>query len=441
MKKPAWKKMSFSFFASLLAVTALMAPQAAGAESLEIDGSAAILVDANSGQILFEDNIDEQLAIASMTKMMTEYLVLEAVETGEIAWDDEVEINDHVRSLSLQRDLSNVPLRQDYTYTVEDLYDSLAIYSANASTMALAEHISGSETAFVERMNEKAGELGLDQYEFINSSGLNNSSLAGEHPEGTGEDAETTLSARSVAQLASHLLSDYPEVLETASVTEKTFEAGPGEYIEMTNWNSMLPGMEEGLAYEGVDGLKTGFTNAAGNSFTSTAERDGMRLITVVMGTELREDRFNETAKLLDFGFDEFTQQTIIEEGTTPDENGVLPVSDGVEKEVSIASGSALTTLLQNGEEEGYTVDVQLDEDKVNEEGELLAPLEAGESVGTLSVSFDEEVDYLFGTNESGVDLVVEEEVEKAGWFRSAMRGIGDFFSGIWTSVAGTITG
>lgn len=434
-----WAKVSLLFTLILALVTVPI--QQAEANSVDIDASAAIMINGDTGQILFEQNIDEQLAIASMTKMMTEYLLFEAIEEGQIAWDDTVHIEDHLYPLSHQGGLSNVMFRPDYDYTVEDLYESMAIYSANASTMALAAHIAGSETAFVQQMNDKAAELGLDQYDFVNSSGLNNSSLDGHHPEGTPADGETSMSARSVAQLAFHLVKDYPEVLETASVPFAEFQAGPDETVDMPNWNQMLPGMSH--EYEGVDGLKTGTTSAAGNSFTGTAVRDGSRLITVVMNAgdpQIRTERFVETAKLFDHGFNNFEETTIVEEGQEPEEN-VLSISGGKETEVSVVTAESLKISTPRNTEQDFTLEVVLDEERTNEDGELIAPIEAGESIGTLKVNFNEETDYIQGAQQSGVNLVAVEGVEEAGWFTMSMRGIGGFFSGIWTSVSDTVAG
>ena len=211
--------------------------------AFDIEAESAILVDAKTGKILFQKNIDQPLPTASMTKMMSEYLILEAIKEGKISWDQEVPISDFVRELSLETNLSNVPLRQDETYTVRQLYESVAIYSANASTIALAELIAGSETEFVKMMNEKGEELRLGDFKFVNSTGLNNSDLKGRHPEGTGENEENIMSARATAKLAFALLRDYPEVLETASIPKLDFRAGPNEVITMENWNWMLPGI------------------------------------------------------------------------------------------------------------------------------------------------------------------------------------------------------
>ncbi|MCL7749872.1 D-alanyl-D-alanine carboxypeptidase [Halalkalibacter sp. MEB205] len=411
--------------------------------AFDLQAESAILVDANTGKILYQKNIDAILPTASMTKMMSEYLILEAINEGTISWNQEVPISDFVRSLSLYTALSNVPLRQDHSYTVEQLYQSVAIYSANASTIALAELIAGSETEFVRMMNEKAAELGLEDYEFVNSTGLNNSDLLGNHPEGTGENAENMMSARATAKLAYHLINDYPEVLETASIPTLTFEAGPDEQIEMRNWNWMLSGIEAQHDYQGVDGLKTGYTSAAGNAFTGTAERNGMRFITVVMRTGTRDDRFNETAKLLDHGFNNFSSAEIVGSGYAPEGLDILPVAAGKEREVTISSVEPLTTVIRNGEEDLYATELVLDNNVLNEDGEIVAPFEAGAEVGTLSLVYTGEGDeeFLYPTQRAEVLVVTDSAVEKAGWFSMTMRAIGGFFSGIWNGVADTVKG
>ncbi len=442
MKQPVLKQRLIMMLAIVLIVTLVGQAKPVSAE-LDLEAESAILVDAKTGKILYQKNIDAILPTASMTKMMSEYLILEALNADEITWEQEVPISDFVRSLSLQTALSNVPLRQDATYTVRDLYESVAIYSANASTIALAELIAGSETAFVQLMNDKGEELGLEDYEFVNSTGLNNSDLGGNHPEGTGENAENMMSAKATAKMAFSLLRDYPEVLETASIPEKDFQAGPEEVIPMENWNWMLPTIRPQHDYEGVDGLKTGYTSAAGNTFTGTAERSGMRLISVVMRTETRDDRFNETAKLLDYGFNNFSYAELIPSGFSPEGENVVAVSNGKEKEVSVSSAEPLETVIANGDEEAYSPVMEFHSDALNEDGHLIAPFEAGEEVGTLALAYEGEhlEDYLFANQQVEVAMVTDSAVEKAGWFTRTMRAVGGFFSSIWSLAVETVQG
>ncbi|WP_346726988.1 D-alanyl-D-alanine carboxypeptidase family protein [Bacillus suaedae] len=440
-----FKKPLMAMLMVVLVLTLAIQPERAEA-SLNLDAEAAIVIDAESGKILYSKMIDSVLPIASMTKMMSQYLIFEAIEDGTITWDQEVPISDFVRQLSHDKSLSNVSLRQDYPYTVKELYESVTIYSANGSMIALADLIAGSEAAFVQKMNEKAAELGLEDYEFVNSTGLNNSDMAGNHPEGTEADAENVLSARATAKLAFHLIHDYPEILETASIPVKMFQAGPGEEERMENWNWMISGIKpdlERFAYEGIQGLKTGSTDTAGAAFTGVAKRGDLQLISVVMRTPTREARFTETKKLLDYGFSQFSKTELFSTGFIPEGEGTLPVIGGKEQEVSISSTVPVSTVIKNGEEELYSVELVLDEEQLNEDGELVAPIEDGQEVGKLELVYsgEEVIDYLYPSQKVEVAVATETSVEAAGWFTMTMRAIGGFFSGIWTGVADTVGG
>ncbi|WP_051556562.1 D-alanyl-D-alanine carboxypeptidase family protein [Alkalihalobacterium bogoriense] len=435
VKVQANKGILFLVIAMMVSALFFQQPLQANA-AFDVEAEAAILVDANSGKILYQKNADANLHIASMTKMMSEYLILEAIAENRLTWDQTVPISNFVRQLSLYTDLSNVPLRQDETYTVKELYESVAIYSANASTIAIAELMYGSEAGFVQAMNDKAEELGLEEYMFVNSTGLNNSDLLGQHPQGTAADEENRMSAKATAKLAYHLITDYPEVLETASIPTKIFKEGTDDAIHMMNWNWMLPTIETQHDYEGIDGLKTGFTLNAGNCFTATAERNGVRLISVVMGTASRADRFNETEKLLNYGFNQFETVELVPAGYQGEEP-VLPVVSGKEKEVAVATEEALSLLIKTGEEQLYSPVITFSDE------DLVAPLEQGEVVGTLTVQYDGEgsIEYLVANQKDQVNIVTIEAVERAGWFSRTLGSIGGFFSSIWTSVSETVKG
>ncbi|GAK11976.1 D-alanyl-D-alanine carboxypeptidase family protein [Geomicrobium sp. JCM 19039] len=434
-------------YISLIAATALLTtmatPISAEAQSPELQADASILIDMNSGVILHGDEIDTQLPVASMSKMMTEYLVNRAIDAGELSWDDEVSVTDEIALLSQDTALSNVFLRTDVTYTIEELYESMAIYSANGATIALAEAVSGSEAAFVDLMNETASELGLDDTVFVNSTGLNNASMQGFHPEGTDENAENEMSARDTATLAYRLITEYPEILDTASIPQMQFREGTNDEITMLNWNRMLPGL--GQEYDGVDGLKTGSTSRAGSAFTGTVEQDGTRLLSVVMRTESHEERFNQTATLYDYGFEEFVETEMIAEGDQDPEHMMLEVPNGQEQEVAIAAGEQLVLPIQEGEEELYEVSFTLDPDALNEDGTIDAPIEAGQTVGYAMVEYQGEGEYEFLTNaheqRQTVPVVIQENVDRSNWFVLSMRGIGDFFSGLWSRTTETIGG
>ncbi|WP_424955148.1 D-alanyl-D-alanine carboxypeptidase family protein [Jeotgalibacillus salarius] len=410
---------------------------------------AAILLEAETGKVLYAENADTQLGIASMTKMMTEYLLLEAIANGEVAWDDQYTVTDKTYELSQDRSLSNVPLRNGEQYSVQELYEAMVIYSANAATIALAEMVSGSEGEFVQLMNEKAAELELGDYNFVNTTGLNNADMLGYHPEGTGVDEENVMSARGTAKLAYHLLNDFPEVLETSSIPKKVFREGTDDAIDMENWNFMLPSLV--FEYEGADGIKTGTTDFAGYTFTGTAERDGMRLISVVMnatdenGVGSYAARFGATAELFDYGFGNFAMQEILPANYTVEGQETLPVDKGTEDTVAIESTEPVQVLLENGQDPAeFTPELVLDESLLNEDGELTAPIESGAQVGTLSLaSAGGEYGFLDESMASSLEseVVTTQAVEKANWFVLSMRAVGGFFGGLWDTIVSTVKG
>jgi serine-type D-Ala-D-Ala carboxypeptidase (penicillin-binding protein 5/6) len=451
VKHRQFKRLLASLLSIFLLLAIVQQPNKASAEidPLNINADAAILVDAKTGRILYQKNIDTVLGIASMTKMMTEYLLLEAIHEGKVSWDQKYSVSDYVYKVSQNRDFSNVPLRKDGQYTVRELYEAMAIYSANGATIALAEIIGGSEANFVKMMNDKAKELGLKDYKFVNSTGLNNKDLNGMHPPGSGPTEENVMSARAVATLAYHLLNKFPEILETSSIPKKVFREGTDDAIKMSNWNWMLP--ELIYPYEGVDGIKTGYTDFAGPCFTGTAERNGMRFITVVMNAKTNDPtnkykaRFDETRKLFDYAFSNYSLEEIYPKHYQIKKKSVLPVLKGKEKEVEIYTSEPIKAIVKRGEKDLYKPVYKFDKKMFTEDGELTAPLKKHTKVGYMTVEYKGENDYGFltksGEKTLKADLVTKTEVEKANWFVLMMRGIGGFFGDIWTSVAKTVKG
>ncbi|MCT1901761.1 D-alanyl-D-alanine carboxypeptidase family protein [Oceanobacillus sojae] len=430
--------------AAALVLTSLGTPaMSVYADELDLEAESAILVDAETGKILYARDPDVALPPASMTKMMTEYLVWEAIENGDISWDTTTQISDYAYSISANADFSGVGLTQQKDYTVKQLYDAMAINSDNATSIALAELIAGSESEFVTLMNEKGEELGLQEYKFVNSTGLDNESLGDNYPEGTSPNDTNLLSARAAAILATALVNDYPEALEVSSIPSTEFDGQ-----EIDNWNYMLDHDSVNLEqyyYEGVDGLKTGHTDLAGYAFTGTAERDGRRLITVVMKTSSMEKRFEETAKLLDYGFDEFETQELFPAEYQEEGEETIPVAKGKEKEVNIGINNAIQVPVKSGEEELYHLEYALDEDKLNSNGELEAPIEADEVIGTVNVVYDgEEEDFGYVSDEASeesYELVAMDSVEKANWFMLTLQSIGDFFVNMFQGAYNWVTG
>ncbi|WP_274362413.1 D-alanyl-D-alanine carboxypeptidase family protein [Paenibacillus thermotolerans] len=398
------------------------APQANAAESadLGLNVKAAILMDASTGQVLYAFNEDEPRPPASMAKMMTEYLVMEKIEEGKISWDDQVFTSknaaDSIGSGQMMAEGKSYPLRK--------VFEALSIYSGNDAAVALAEHIAGTQDEFAKMMNAKADEIGLsDGAHFINATGLDRKDMV-EEPSIEGE---TRMSAKDAAILARHILTEHPDVLEITKIPQKKFEET--DKYPMVNWNWMLEGNKDNknlkqYAYEGLDGLKTGSTKAAGYCFTGTAMRNGMRLISVVMGAGSESARFNETRKVLDYGFNNFELKTVLVAKTEHPEIKTVHIKNAAKRDVPVVIGEGLEVVGKKGEDALEAVGYEL-----FDESKLKAPMQAGDQVGVVTVKY--------AGNDYQVPLIVNEDVEKAGWFKSLMRGIGDFFSNLFSGIVG----
>lgn len=433
----------FFFF---LSVTLIFSSSVTTHASIDLEAESAIIVDADTGEILYAKEPDIALPPASMTKMMTEYLVWEAIEKGVITWDTETEISDYPYGISANPSFSGIGLRQNVNYTVQSLYEAMAINSDNGTTIALAELVGGklgneaSEGEFVKLMNQKAEELGLPDYNFVNSTGLENKSLGDNFPEGTDSNGVNLLSARSSALLAYHLVNDFPEILTISSLPQVEFD---GRTI--INWNRMLPHEGQNFQqwfYEGVDGLKTGYTELAEYCFTGTAEVDGRRLITVVMKTSSEDQRFQETAKLLDYGYENFGREELFPEGYQLEDESILPVEKGKEKEVEIALADAIQKTIHSDDLDKYSIEYELDEDLLNDDGKLTAPIEEGEKVGTVKLIYDgTDYGYIDDQLEETIDLITTSSVERNNWFMITVQSIGDFFGDFFSNAVDTVKG
>lgn len=397
--------------------------------NLNINAKSAILVDAKSGRILYSENPDEPLPPASMTKMMTEYLLLEAINSGKASWDDVVTASEYAHWMGKYGG-SRVYLAQGEQRTVKELMDAVAVYSANDATVALAEYVAGSETNFVNMMNEKAAQFGMTETHFLTSTGYPVKDLGNYAPDVEGEHV---MSTRDAATLAYHLINDYPEILTFTSTPTLNFREGEANELKnLPNWNWMLPGVVKAYEYYGLDGLKTGYTQEAGYNFTGTAERDGFRLISVVSGTSSMEQRFVETKKLLDYGFNNYEVITLVEAKETIEGYETVPVKNGKETEVSVISKNDLEVVVKKGEQDLYKPTFSLNET-------ITAPLKSEDQLGKISYEYlgEEKLDYL---NEEikiagAVDLIAKEDVEKANPVRLFFRKIVNIFKDIYNGI------
>jgi D-alanyl-D-alanine carboxypeptidase (penicillin-binding protein 5/6) len=412
---------------------------AKAADTLGIKAKSAILIDYNSGQILYEKNADRVYPPASMTKMMTEYLTMQALHQKKITWNTKVSISDYAYKVSQNRGFSNVPLKKDYQYTVRELYEAMAIYSANGATIALAEKVGGSERHFVDMMNRMAAKLGMTHAHYINSSGLENVDLGDNAPYG-GKSDSNKLSARDLARLAYHVVKDYPEALTISKIPLKKFTAGVDSPIQMVNWNYMLPDFGANMnkfKYEGVDGLKTGHTDLAGYCFTGTVNRNGHRLISVVMGTNSDSQRFEQTRALFDYGYQQFSEQTVAKKGQIVKGVKAVPVRNGKAKTVKVAFGKKLTVTAPNGEKAKPSFKVVLDRKKLNNKGQLEAPVKKGEAIGYATMTTKGELSGHLYASGDRVPIIAADQVDQSNWIVRMFRAIGGFFAGIFSWIAG----
>lgn len=406
----------------------------AEANQLSVKAGAAILIEASTGQILYSKNADVPMRPASMSKMMTEYLVLDAIKAGTISWDDVVTTQKNAANTLYSG--SRIWLAEGDKHTVRELYIAMAIASANDASVALAEYIAGTQEEFANRMNAKAREIGLSEHaHFINATGLNRDQMKEEfQPKSI--PGETVMTAKDTALLALNLINDHPEVVEFSSIPYHQFRER--DDAPMENLNAMLGAWEEynnnysRFAYEGADGIKTGYTDEAGYCFTGTAERDGMRLISVVMDTgkerSERFDRFTETAKLFDYGFNNFEKRTVLVAKSEYPPLNYAEVTKGVENEVGLVTDAGIELMVKvTDTDEDFIWEATL-----IEEEPIMAPVEQGEILGTLKFTY-----HGAETIERTVNLIATDDVEKAGWFKLLMRSIGEFFSNIFNSIKG----
>ena len=374
------------------------------AQDFDVAAKHAIAVEANSGKILYEKEATQPVEIASISKILTVYLVYEALEQGKITLSTPVEISDYPYQLTTNSEASNVPM-EARNYTVEELLEATLVSSANSAAIALAEKIAGSEKDFVDMMKAKLQEWGIQDATLVNTTGLNNETLGANIYPGSKKDDENKLSAYDVAIVARNLILKYPQVLE---ITKKPSSTFAGMTINSTNY--MLEGMP---AYRGgVDGLKTGTTDKAGASFVGTTVEKGMRIITVVLNANNQDTnpyaRFTVTSSLLDYISSNFALQTIVKQGESY-EDSKSPVLDGKDDSVTAVAKEDIKIVQRLGSRAQSTINYTADTT------EHTAPLEAGTVVGHLTYEDKDLVGQGYiTTNKPNFEMVAEKNVDKA---------------------------
>ena len=356
-----------SFFRRILAAVmtlCLLVPMTAAARPLE-DGTpmsltspAAILAETATGTIIFEKNADERREVASITKLMTALLVMEAIDRGDVKFTDSVQVSQNAEAMKGSQAL----LDANATYSLEDLLRTTIMASANDSAVALSEYLCGSEEAFVARMNARAGELGMSNTYYVNCTG---------YPQ---EGQYTT--ARDVCTLCCEV-AKHPLYTKYSSVWIDKLNHPGGRVTDLTNTNRLV------RFYQGCDGFKTGSTDAAKYCLAATAEKNGMRLVAIVLGTPVSQTRFDEARAMLDYGFANYQRIAIANKGDLLGEK--LPIHGGAADTVDLALGSGLSMLLKNGQQSGLKMELALPE-------YADAPITKGDILGTVNVMLNGQV-------------------------------------------------
>ncbi len=399
--------------------------------AVNLDVKSAVAIDAKTGQVLYAKNADEQRPTASMSKLMTIYLILEAIKEKKINWDQKITPSETVAKVSQNTHYSNVPLKVDHAYTVRELYKATVIYSANGAAMALADQISGSQEKFVDQMAKKAQAMGIKGAEFYTVNGLDNGDVGQDKYKGAPDNATNKMSARGMALLAENLLKDYPEVLQTTKIAKAKFDNGD-TMTDMQNWNWMLKGLTKAYSALPVDGLKTGTSDAAGANFTATVNKDGHRLITVVMGARHQNEqdtaRFEQTQKLMSYVYNNYTY-TNVRSGLSFGKNSILPVYHGQELTVPTKTKGAAHIWLQKGTNSGSLVGKVKGNSKLYKKDGLEAPIKKVQNVGTYTLTVKgQTVPYINGTNGLTVDGAAAKDDKKANIFVIGWRAFKGLF-------------
>ena len=366
----------------------LFVPLIVKAEDLNLaeNAKSAILIEASTGEVLYQKNANQRLAPASMTKIMSLILIMENIENGNLKWNDIVVVSKNAASMGG----SQIFLEQNEMMSVEDLVKGICVASGNDATVAMAEKIAGTEAAFVKLMNDKANKLGLKNTHFVNATGL---------------DAEGHYSSARDMSIMARELVKHQKILEFSSIYEDYLRKNTSNSFWLVNTNKLVK------FYSYIDGLKTGYTGDAGYCLTATGKKRDMRLISVVMGEENTEKRSADTLAMLDYGFNMYNIDKVIDKG---DSLGIIKVNLGSPEYVDIVSKKDIT-ILNNSQKGKRKIDYDI------ETNELTAPIKIGDTVGKIKVYEDGKYSY-------DVELTVAYDINKANIIKIFIRNIRDIF-------------
>ncbi len=348
----------------------------AAAAELEVAAPSAILMETATGKVLFEKNAHERLAPASVTKIMTLLLVMEALESGRIGWDDTVTASE----AAANKGGSQVYLEAGEQMTMDEMIKSVVVASANDCATALAEQIAGSEASFVAMMNRRAEELGMKQTHFVNCTGLDDDADAAEH----------LTSAYDIALMSRELLK-HDDIRKYTTIWMDTVRNGE---FGLSNTNKLV------RFYSGATGLKTGYTSTAGHCLAASARRDGVEYVAVVLHCGSSQERFQSARQLLDHGFANYT---LLQPEPGEDIPAVPVVLGNTDKVIPVVSDST-PLLIEKGQERSITTQVEV-------AAEVTAPVEAGQRLGTMTIRSD-------GEPLAAIALVAPQNIARRTWWQ-----------------------
>ena len=349
------KRAGILLLAAVLILGCVAVP--AGAVQLDLPAKGAVLIDAATGTVLYEQDSHTALPPASVTKVMTMLLIMEAIDDGRIGWEDSVTASETAAA----KGGSQIYLKVGETMSVSTLLKSVAVSSANDAACALAEHIAGSETAFVGMMNQRAKELGMNDTNFVNCTGLDDDPEAKDHK----------TSAYDIAVMSRELLTKHPDIKKFTTIWMDTVRDGS---FGLSNTNKMV------RFYSGATGLKTGYTSQAGFCLSASADREGMELIAVVLGCETSAQRFAACKSMLDHGFASYALIN-----PQMEENIFVPVTLGKAKQVQAVPAADSALLIDKSQKNTVQIRTEVEES-------VAAPVSKGQRLGTMTVRAGEQI-------------------------------------------------
>lgn len=391
----------FSYF--LFFLLSFCLATSVSADEFQAAAKHAIAIEATTGKVLYDKDASTPDEIASISKILSIYLVYKEIHEGRLSWDTEIPISDYAYDLTQNSMASNVPLEKR-KYTVKELVNASMIASANSATIALAEHIAGTESQFVDKMVQQLKTWGITDAKLVNATGLNNSMLGDHIYPNSKSDDENQMSALDVAKIAQHLITDYPEILDITKKNTYTFDGS-----EIHIYNYMLKG--QGYYREGVDGLKTGTTELAGASFVGTSIENNMRIITVVLDADNADvddyARFEVTNQLLDYVLTNFKKVKIVSKGQTYAKSS-FTIEDGKKASAPAVAASDFYVIRQKNDQKKLNIKTSLDQPAP------VAPIKKGQKVGQISFKDDNLIGSGYTGKAPSTDLVSKESVQKS---------------------------